>query len=110
MAVKQFALIDSGNVGPATDYTYEEKLANAISKLFPNSDTTLLDTVLSTGIKELYKVSNEQGYVVVVEDSGVTAAVAVSNDKTVGNVEILEGEATDLILSEIKVLASNQFN
>ena len=110
VAVKQFALIDSGSVGPAADYTYEEKLANAISKLFPNSDTTLLDTVLSTGVKELYKVSNDQGYVVIVENAGVTAAVAVANDKTVGGIEVLEGEATDSLLTEIKTLAENQFN
>ncbi len=110
VALQQFASLDSGNVGPATDYTYEEKLANAISKLYPNSDTTLLDTTLNTGIKELYKVSNDQGYVVIVENGGVIAAVAVANDKTVGNVEVIEGEITDSLLAEIRTLAGNQFN
>ncbi len=110
VALQQFAILDSGNVGPATDYTYEEKLANAISKLYPNSDTTLLDTTLNTGIKELYRVSNDQGYVVIVENGGVIAAVAVANDKTVGNVEVIEGEITDSLLAEIRTLAGNQFN
>ena len=110
VALQQFASLDSGNVSPATDYTYEEKLANAISKLYPNSDTTLLDTTLNTGIKELYKVSNDQGYVVIVENGGVIAAVAVANDKTVGNVEVIEGEITDALMAEIRTLAGNQFN
>ena len=110
VALQQFASLDSGNVSPATDYTYEEKLANAISKLYPNSDTTLLDTTLNTGIKELYKVSDDQGYVVIVENSGVIAAVAVANDNTVGNVEVIEGEITDALMAEIRTLAGNQFN
>ena len=110
VALQQFASLDSGNVSPATEYTYEEKLANAISKLYPNSDTTLLDTTLNTGIKELYRVSNDQGYVVIVENGGVIAAVAVANDKTVGNVEVIEGEITDALMAEIRTLAGNQFN
>ncbi len=110
VALQQYASLSAGDISPVAEFTYEEKLANAIGKLFPNSDTTPLDITLSAGVKELYKVSSEQGYVVVVDYENVIAAVAVYPDKTTGGVEVLEGEASDALLNEIKTLAVNQFN
>ena len=110
VALEQFALINNGGLVPTPDFTYEEKLANAISKLYPNSGTTLLDTTLAQNVKELYKVSNEQGYVVIVEWNDTISAVAVSNDKKAENVEFIEGTGDDNLVSEIKNIALSQFN
>ena len=110
VALEQFELINNGGNVPAPEFTYEEKLANAISKLYPNSGTSLLDTTLAQNVKELYKVSNEQGYVVIVEWKDTIAAVAVSEDKKAGNVEFIEGTGSDELIAEIKTLAVSQFN
>ena len=109
VALQQFALVNS-NAVPGPEYSYEDKLANAISKLYPGSSTTALETDLAPNVKELYKVSNELGYVVVVEYNGVIAAVAVDNDHKVGSIEVIEGEAPSAMIAEISSIAASQFN
>ncbi len=110
VALQQYAAINSASPIVPTEQTYEQKLVNAIGKLFPGSSSTLLDTALAPNVKELYKISNEQGYAVVVDYSDVIAVVAVDGTGAAGEVEVIEGELTDALLAEVKTIALSQFN
>ncbi len=110
VALRQFAALGAGNMVNPSDFTFEEKLTNAISKLYPNSVSNLLDIELKPNVTHVFRVSDAQGYVVVIDYNNVKAAVSVSDDKSVGGVELLEGEANDALLAEIRTIAVNQFN
>lgn len=109
VALEEFAIVNSGNIGPAPDYTYDQKLVNAISKLFPGSSTTALETELKANVKEVYRISDEQGYIVVVEYNSIIAVVAVSNDGTAGAIECIEGTTDSATEIEIRTIAESQF-
>ncbi len=108
VALQQYAIVSNGGSVPSSDSTYEDKLANAISKLFPNSSTTPLETEFVPGVTALYKVSNEQGYAVVIEYNEIKAVVAVNSENKATAVEYIEGEADSATYAEICSIAESQ--